>query len=215
MHQHEPPLDFPACLHTVLVTDGVGDLGRLRALVDAVLAGGIQTVHLREPTLTAVQLGDLCAELRAPCRAHRALLVVHDRADLAAAGLCGAVHLGFRSLPPARVRSFVPPTTRISAAVHDAAEVQAASAADYLLLSPLFPTRSKPGAAALGDAAGVLLALSAAPVVLLGGIDLANAARARRIGGVGIAVMRAVCAAADPEVAARALVATRDHDRAR
>ena len=59
------------------------------------------------------------------------------------------------------------------AAVHDAAEIAAANriGADAVLLSSVFPTRSHPGAAALGPARFRELAkLAEMPVIALGGM---------------------------------------------
>ncbi|HCF24564.1 MULTISPECIES: thiamine phosphate synthase [unclassified Novosphingobium] len=68
------------------------------------------------------------------------------------------------------------------ATVHDAQEIAAANAArvDGQLLSPVFPTRSHPGAPHLGvDRFRELAALSNSPVIALGGM---NAARAAELG---------------------------------
>ena len=68
------------------------------------------------------------------------------------------------------------------AAAHDLREIAAANRAGAaaILLSPVFATRSHPGAATLGPVRFRLLArLAAAPVIALGGID---ARRARRLG---------------------------------
>jgi thiamine-phosphate pyrophosphorylase len=70
-----------------------------------------------------------------------------------------------------------------TAPVHDLPEIRAAekAGADLLFLSPAFPTRSHPGAAALGPLRFLLLAGQArAPVIALGGM---NAKRARKLGG--------------------------------
>lgn len=64
------------------------------------------------------------------------------------------------------------------AAVHDAAEIAAANrmGADAALVSPVFPTRSHPGAEPLGPARFRELAgLARMPVIALGGMTRANA----------------------------------------
>jgi len=65
-----------------------------------------------------------------------------------------------------------------SAPVHDLAELKGAEAAgaDFLFVSPVFPTRSHPGAATLGPAGFHLLAREAkVPVIALGGMNAENA----------------------------------------
>ena len=84
------------------------------------------------------------------------------------------------------------------AAVHDAAEIAAAGriGADAALLSPVFPTRSHPGAEPLGPARFRELArLAQMPVIALGGMTPGNAQaldwpRWAAIDGLGIAFRR-------------------------
>lgn len=61
--------------------------------------------------------------------------------------------------------------------VHDLAEIRRARRAEAVLLSPVFATRSHPGARALGSVRFRLLAARApAPVIALGGMDARRAA---------------------------------------
>ncbi|MEE2887611.1 MAG: thiamine phosphate synthase [Planctomycetota bacterium] len=201
------PVDLAAHLHTVFVTDGLGDIQRLDGLLEAALAGGIRVVQLREPKLDAAALSDIGRRWMPRFDAVGAALLVNDRTDVALAGRAHGVHLKQVSLATAPVGG---ENLWIGRSVHDAAEILAARAAHYLHLAPLFPTTSKPGVTPLGvEGARALLATTAQPVVLLGGITLDNVERARRIGGIGVAVMSAICGAADPESAARQLVASR------
>ncbi|HEV2079830.1 MAG TPA: thiamine phosphate synthase [Allosphingosinicella sp.] len=85
-------------------------------------------------------------------------------------GICGA-----RPSAPGLLRS---------AAVHDLEELSAAegAGADLVFVSPVFATRSHPGAAALGPEGFQLIAAQArVPVIALGGMD---PAKARTLDGV-------------------------------
>lgn len=65
-----------------------------------------------------------------------------------------------------------------SAPAHDLAEIRAAEAAgaSLIFLSPVFPTRSHPGAAGLGaDGFAALASQTGLPVIALGGMDAARA----------------------------------------
>jgi thiamine-phosphate pyrophosphorylase len=53
------------------------------------------------------------------------------------------------------------------------------------------------------------------PVAAIGGITEHNAAEVIRVGADGLAVISAICAAADPEQAARALTAQIEQARSR
>lgn len=73
-----------------------------------------------------------------------------------------------------------------STGVHDLMELKAAerAGADLVFVSPLFPTRSHPGAPALGPVRFALIAREArVPVIALGGM---NPVRARRLGGLNV-----------------------------
>ncbi len=73
-----------------------------------------------------------------------------------------------------------------SAPAHDLREIRRAerSGADLIFLSPVFPTRSHPGAAPLGRVRFALLARQTRlPIIALGGM---NAKRARSLTGLGI-----------------------------
>jgi len=76
--------------------------------------------------------------------------------------------------------------------VHDANELAAAidAGADAILLSPLFATRSHPGAPALGPARFAALARRAPmPVIALGGVRPRHARLIRRLGAAGYAAI--------------------------
>lgn len=81
-----------------------------------------------------------------------------------------------------------------------------ADGADYLACGPVYATPTKPAYGSVGlDLVRQVMARADRPVVCIGGIDRTNAAKVVRAGGRCLAVVRAVCAAQDPEAAAREL----------
>jgi thiamine-phosphate pyrophosphorylase len=75
-----------------------------------------------------------------------------------------------------------------SASAHDLRELRAAERAGAALafVSPVFPTRSHPGARVLGRARfGLIAGQARIPVVALGGVDRRRAASLRRLGAYG------------------------------
>jgi thiamine-phosphate pyrophosphorylase len=139
-------------------------------------------------------------------------VIVNDRVDVAlAAGAAGA-HLGQDDVPVAAVRPYVPAGFVLGTSVGSETEAGRTlpAPADYWSIGPCFATSSKLDAGApLGPAGfGALarLAPRGVPVIGIGGIAAANAHLILRAGAVGVAVIAAVLAAADPESAARALV---------
>lgn len=93
---------------------------------------------------------------------------------------------------------------------HSVREAQSALArgADYVTLSPIFPTPSKEGlleAIGTGPVAAARALLPGRWLIGLGGIDQTNAAEVIRAGADGVAVIRAIMSSTHPKEAARAL----------
>jgi thiamine-phosphate pyrophosphorylase len=186
----------------------------LEAVAEAALAGGCRWFSLREKDLLPEERRDLLAALVALGRRYGAIVTAHeDIAAVAAAGADG-VHLPGGGDPlAARVRL---PGALIGASAHSASEaaVLLGGGADYVTVSPVFPTASKPG---YGPALGIeglagIVVVAPGPVVALGGITPQNAALCRSAGARGVAVMGEVMRAPDPRAAVehliRALTAT-------
>ncbi|MGH3746690.1 MAG: thiamine phosphate synthase, partial [Micromonosporaceae bacterium] len=94
---------------------------------------------------------------------------------------------------------------------HDAAEVDSAvtEGLDYVTVSPVFATASKPGyGPALGvDALRAVCHRFPMPVYALGGVTAANAGDCVAAGSAGVAVMGGVMRAEDPATATAELLA--------
>jgi thiamine-phosphate pyrophosphorylase len=134
-------------------------------------------------------------------------LIINDRADLAIASGAAGVHVGPEDLPVAAARRILGPDRIVGLSVGNDAEAIDASGADYVGIGPVYATASKGDA---GDAIGVgelgrLAALCGRPAVGVGGIDVSNAAAVVAAGARGVAVIRALFSASDPEAAARSL----------
>ncbi|MGC6486610.1 MAG: thiamine phosphate synthase [Planctomycetota bacterium] len=197
-------------LRLTLITDGVGDLARIEAVVTGALRGGCRCVQLRERRWSARELARACERLRPLVDDVAGLLLVNDRVDVAAAGLAHGAQVGARSLPFDAARAALSAPALLGASVHDAAELRAAEAAgcDFVLLAPVWPSASKPGLGGLGvESAGALTETAKVPVIWLGGVSIERVAalpRPRR--PAGFAAISALMGADDPERAARALL---------
>lgn len=136
-------------------------------------------------------------------------LIVNDRLDVALAiGACG-VHLGQRDLDYESARRLLGPEAVIGLSIETVEQAQAAESldADYLGVGPVFPTPTKADAAPALGLAGLarVRAVSRHRLVAIGGIGAGNARQAIDSGANGVAVVSAICAAGDPERAAREL----------
>jgi thiamine-phosphate pyrophosphorylase len=179
----------------------------LLEIAAAAFAGGCRWFSLREKDLPAAERRALLAELVA--LGHRCGATVTAHRDVAAVIAVGAdgVHLPGGSDPAAaRLRL---PRGLIGASAHSAEEAAALlyAGADYVTLSPIFLTASKPGyGPAIGLEALAAAASACGPIIALGGIGSANAAACLDAGARGIAVMGEVMRAADPEATVRGLL---------
>jgi thiamine-phosphate pyrophosphorylase len=193
-----------------LVTDRGLARGRSNsAIVAAAVRGGVTCVQLREKTCSTREFIEEAARLKALLKPSGVPLIINDRLDVALAVGANGVHLGQSDMPLAAARSLVGSTMVIgisAESVEDAVAAQAGGA-DYLGVSPIFATPTKPDTAAPLGMAGLQAIRRAVnlPLVAIGGLNHRNAAQAIRAGADGVAVVSAIVAAEDPEQAARDL----------
>ena len=193
----------------MVVTDRAVCRRPLVETVKAALDGGADAVQLRERGMEDADLFRLAEELRRVTRAADAALIVNRRVDIALVVEADGVQLGYSSLAVGDVRELAGDRLRIGASCHNRAELEAAKSAgaDYAILGPVFPTPTKMG---LIEPLGVeqFAALAHAVelhVIAIGGVTPENAARVLNAGAAGLAVIRAVLAAAAPRAASRQL----------
>ncbi len=186
----------------LVITDRRQAAGRaLGEVVAASLRGGCRWISLREKDLAHRDRVTLLRQLVALARPFGARVSVHG--DVAAARQAGAtgVHLP-AGASPAVARRRLGEETLIGVSAHGIAEAVHAeeAGADYVSLSPIFPSASKPG---YGPPLGRRGLAEAArrldiPIVALGGITAADAGECLAAGAAGVAVLSAIMAAADP-----------------
>jgi thiamine-phosphate pyrophosphorylase len=195
-----------------LCTDARRDRGDLAEFLDAVLAGGVDIVQLREKHLEARQEIELAALFADAAARHGALFSINDRADVAAVVQPDVLHLGQDDLPVAAARDILGADVVIGRSTHAEAEVDEAAAADgvdYFCVGPTWPTPTKPGRPAPGLPLLRHAAASgtARPWFAIGGIDASTLDDVLAAGARRVVVVRAITEAEDPGAAAAALAA--------
>ncbi|WBB96319.1 thiamine phosphate synthase [Solwaraspora sp. WMMA2080] len=185
----------------ILLTDRRQTARPLPEVVAAAVAGGLRQVVLRERDLPRAQRAALADRLRGILAPVGGTLIVAGPDPLGG----DAVHL--RAAGP-----YPPPVFGlVGRSCHDETELGRLTTEDYVTVSPVFATASKPGyGPPLGPAGLARLVRVAAgrPVVALAGVTTAEqVAACRAAGAVGAAVMGAVMRAADPAAVAAELVA--------
>jgi thiamine-phosphate pyrophosphorylase len=204
------PRDSLAAARLYLCVDSRSRQGDLEQFLDAVLAGGVDIVQLREKGLEAAEELRLLEIFAAAARRHDALFAVNDRADVALAAGAPVLHLGQDDLPVAVARRIVGPDVVIGRSSHSPAQADAAAleaGVDYFCAGPTWSTPTKPGrpAAGLGLLEHVSATQAVRPWFAIGGIEsLARLEEVLAAGARRVVVVRAITEAGDPGAAARA-----------
>lgn len=188
-----------------LVTMPVDDIV---SIVESALKGGVQIVQYRQKDgedgtrfVIAQQLCDLC---------HRydALFLVNDRVDIAIAVGADGIHVGQTDLPVSAVRQILNANGGdasqfiIGQSTTSPQELQIAlnNEVDYVGVGPVHATPTKPNKAASGyEYVSYASANINIPWFAIGGIDENNLAEVIDSGAKGVAVVRALMKAEQPE----------------
>ncbi|MGC5288317.1 thiamine phosphate synthase, partial [Micromonospora sp. DT231] len=182
----------------VVLSDRRVARGGLERVVAGAVAGGVRWVVLREKDLPRVERAALAVALRA--------ILVDVGGTLVVAGpdpLGGdAVHL------PA-AGPYPPPTHRlVGRSCHDETELNRLTTEHYATVSPIHPTRTKPGYGPPLGTEGLrkLIRISPVPLLALGGVETPEQVTACvQAGAAGVAVLGALMRAKDPTETATAL----------
>jgi len=158
------------------------------------LAAGVKVVQYRDKGACSADMYAEAQYLRRLC--HRIIFLVNDRVDLALAVGADGVHLGQDDLPYKAARKLLGKKRIIGLTVHTLPEARAACAAgaDYLGVSPIFATRTKPDAQdPVGpDLIRKIKKHTRVPLIAAGGIGLSRAAQVISVGADGVSAISAV-----------------------
>lgn len=181
--------------------------------VDSALAAGVTAFQYREKgssQLDGPARLALGKELRTLAAHYHVPFFVDDDLDLALALKADGIHVGQSDLRIQEVLSRVGKQMMVGYSCNTRAEVAAANhlPVDYLGSGPVYPTISKDDAdPALGVAdLRELVEASQHPVVAIGGISLANAAKTMTSGCAGLAMISTILGADDPGQMVRAIL---------
>jgi thiamine-phosphate pyrophosphorylase len=195
-----------------LVTGAYPALGRSHLdIVRAGLAAGADVIQLREKDAGADRLLSIALEARALLdnSGGECLLIINDMVDVAIASRADGVHVGRDDTGARETRAACGPSMLLGVSASTLGEAKRAEdeGADYLGVGPIFETPSKADAAPPMGIQGLRLISEAVsiPIVAIGGINEDNAESVLEAGADGVAVISAVCTAADMEDSGRRL----------
>ena len=197
----DPPL--------LIITDRRQARLGLLEVAEAAFRGGARWLSLREKDLDPVAQRGLLSDLAALGSSFGATVTLHGAVETALAAGVGGLHLPAGGQADA-ARRRLGPRALVGVSAHDEFELAAAAAggADYVTLSPVFASASKPG---YGPALGLeglrgLLRAADCPVLALGGITQQTLRGCIAAGAAGVAVMGPVMRASDPEALVRDMI---------
>jgi thiamine-phosphate pyrophosphorylase len=204
--------DRLADIRLCVLVDGRADAAAFERLVESLVEAGVRMLQIRDkhldtPALAARTGRAIVAARRHPDRP--AVVIVNDRADVAAATGADGVHVGARDLPVSLARRVVGPARLVGRTAHDVAEARAAAleGADYLGVGPCFPSATKAfDAFASPTFLREVIGETSLPAFAIGGVDSERLDAIVALGVTRVAVASAVTAAADPGRAAAAII---------
>jgi thiamine-phosphate pyrophosphorylase len=177
-------------------------------VIAAALAGGAGIIQVREKKISDRELVTYGRLVREWTARAGALFIMNDRPDLAVLTDADGVHVGQEELPVREARRIVGPTRLVGLSTHSLEQARQAvlDGADYIGVGPVFSSTTKAFERLAGlDLVRQVAAEISVPAYAIGGIGLENVDEVLSAGARRIAVSSAICGAADPGEAARAL----------
>jgi thiamine-phosphate pyrophosphorylase len=182
-------------------------------VVRAFLSAGVRLIQLRAKTWESGAFLDLAQAAVADANQAGALLIVNDRADVAAISEAHGLHVGQEDLSPADARLVVGGAACLGLSTHTEPQWTAALSApiSYMAIGPVFGTGTKAtGYQPVGLETVSRVAAAAAdcamPVVAIGGITVDRAPAVIAAGASSVAVISDLMGKS-PEARARAFIA--------
>lgn len=175
----------------------------------AVLRGGCATLQLRDKRSSDAEVVGMATQLAELCREHAVPFILNDRFWLVSQVGANGTHVGQTDQPIEEARRELGPAYSIGVSTHSLEQARDAErrGADVIGFGPVYGTTTKLKA---DPVVGLpllqtVVAQANIPVVAIGGITLARAPEVAATGVPLAAAVAALCAAEDPEAAAREL----------
>ncbi len=197
----EPPL--------LIITDPPAASRTIKNVVGEGLRAGCRWFMYRDKKQSAEDFAATADVLANLCRQYGAILCINGNIEIAANCSGSGAHLQ-SSEEICKARGRLGPAGLIGVSCHSIADGLKAekAGADYVTLSPIFETASKPGYSPLFGSATLREAVQqlVVPIIALAGITSSNATECIQNGASGVAVMGGVMQASEPGAEVAALI---------
>ena len=194
----------------LVVTDRHQARRPLEEIVAELLSAGARWIWFRDRDLEIAERRQLAMRLANVVQDAGGCLSIGGDVEQAAEAGANAVHVGDIAAIT-QARRLLGPAALVGLSAHSIADVADAHAAgaDYVTLSPIYQSASKPGyGPPLGLGAIERAAQIGIPVLALGGITANNAVTAMNAGASGIAIMGSIMAADRPAAVVNEILQT-------
>ena len=196
---------FPYKLYLVTDTEACGSRN-LFEVVEAAVKGGVDIVQLREKNLPEKDFLRRAIDLKELLDKYHVPLIINDSLTVAKQSFSTGIHVGNNDISPEYIRQTWLNVGVIGYSLEDLQQLTTASAlfSDYIALSPVFNTLTKKDTITEWGLEGVALvrSLTQKPLVAIGNVHVKNAKNIITAGADCLAVVSAICSAANPEKAA-------------
>lgn len=182
--------------------------GTLYEQVEKALRGGATFVQLREKSLDMESFVAEARQIKILCEKYHVPFVINDNVDVALAVDADGVHVGQGDMAASDARKKLGTGKLIGVTARTVEQAVAAwkQGADYLGVGAVFATSTKGDAKEISHGTLKEICRSVSiPVVAIGGICAANVMELKGTGIEGVAVVSAIFASEDIEMAAREL----------
>jgi thiamine-phosphate pyrophosphorylase len=165
----------------------------LEGFAQQLRAAGVRFLQYRDKDSSDEAVLERAALLRRIFPSSDSCLILNDRVLLVQASGFDGVHVGQDDLSPAEVRALLGPEILVGVSTHGDAQLRAAAdgPADYVAIGPVYATSSKENPSPVVGLEGVRAAraLTAKPLVAIGGITRMNCSAVIEAGADSVAVI--------------------------
>lgn len=195
--------DLLKVIDLYFITDSSLSIKGVMVDVKCAIKAGVKIIQYREKEKSTRQMLQEANKIKTMCRKNNVLFIVNDEIDIALAAGADGVHLGNDDMPYEIARKLLGKDKIIGLTVHNLEEAMQAqeAGADYIGVSPVFETKTKPDAGIPGGLNLIMEIKSniKIPFVAIGGINENNIKSVLAAGAKSAAVISAIVTKSDVE----------------
>lgn len=195
-------------LYGILDT-GYCDPARMGAMLERMIAGGVDIVQLRAKDTPPDRIADLALKLHPLSKAAGVPFIINDHPALVAETGVEGAHVGVEDMTVAEARRLAGRACWIGKSSHSLTQARegAGQGADYLGFGPLFATPTKPDYVPIGtEEIRAVYQEIPVPIFCIGGIKRENLPEVLNSGAQRVVIVSGILLATDPAAYTRACV---------